>query len=361
MCQERNAVQKQVKALALLQSFLELLDCVRSMLRLEAISKNYGTVQAVKNVSLELAEDETLALLGPSGCGKSTLLRLIAGLESSDSGKIWLADQNITCLSPQARAFGMVFQDYALFPHLNVEKNISFGLTRKSHEEKRKRVRELLHVVELSGYENRKIHELSGGEQQRVALARALAPQPPILLLDEPLSNLDMTLRETLKQELHFILAKLKIRAIYVTHDQAEAFALANRIAIMRDGHIIQIAKQNELFNQPANIWVAKFLGHLNIYTENQLSPGLGIKGPALLKNDLIRLGEGELDAVLQAHQLLGAMHQLWLLIPAWNLRLKWQGFSRELPKDLRVGDSVKLSIPPEAWLELPESVALAS
>ncbi|MCA9839717.1 MAG: ABC transporter ATP-binding protein [Trueperaceae bacterium] len=326
------------------------------MLRLENITKSYGNVQAVRGVSLELAEDETLALLGPSGCGKSTLLRLIAGLELANSGKITLGSQDITRATPQARGFGMVFQDYALFPHLNVEKNIAFGLAGESREEKRSRVKELLQLVELSGYESRKIHELSGGEQQRVALARALAPRPPILLLDEPLSNLDMTLRETLKQELRFILSKLKMRAIYVTHDQGEAFALANRIAIMREGKIVQVAKQNELYNQPASSWVANFLGHPNLYREKQLANVAGVNGPAVLRNDLIKLGEGSLEATLQAHQLLGGLHQLWLMIPAWNLSLRWQGFTRELPENLKVGDTLKLSIPQEAWLELPET-----
>lgn len=326
------------------------------MLRLENICKNYGKVPAVRGVSLELAQDETLALLGPSGCGKSTLLRLIAGLELADSGKIFLADQDITRVTPQARGFGMVFQDYALFPHLNVEKNIAFGLAGESRDEKHKRVTELLQLVELSGYEKRKIHELSGGEQQRVALARALAPRPPILLLDEPLSNLDMTLRETLKQELRFILSKLKIRAIYVTHDQGEAFALANRIAIMREGKIVQVARQNELFNQPASAWVANFLGHPNLYRKPQLERVIGVKGPAVLRNDLIKLGEGPLTAKLQAHQVLGGMHQLWLHIPEWNLSLRWQGFTRELPDPLNIGDTLKLSIPQEAWLELSET-----
>ncbi len=329
------------------------------MLRVDNITKTYGNVEAVKGVSLDLNEDETLALLGPSGCGKSTLLRLIAGLELSDSGKLWLGSKDITQASPQARGFGMVFQDYALFPHLNVEKNIAFGLAGESRKVKQERVSELLKLVELSGYESRKIHELSGGEQQRVALARALAPRPPILLLDEPLSNLDMTLRETLKQELRFILSKLSIRAIYVTHDQGEAFALANRIAIMRDGKIVQIAKQNELYNKPANSWVANFLGHPNLYGKKQLLNVPNIKGPAVLRNDLIKLEGGTLGAKVQAHQLLGGMHQLWLVVPSWNLSLRWQGFTRELPENLKVGDELKLFIPEQAWLELPEQTKI--
>jgi ABC-type Fe3+/spermidine/putrescine transport system ATPase subunit len=329
------------------------------MLRLETISKNYGTVRAVENVSLQLS-DETLALLGPSGCGKSTLLRVIAGLEQPDGGSLYLGERDITNVPPQSRGFGMVFQDYALFPHLNVEKNIAFGLSGQSAAEKTKRVGELLELVGLSNYEKRRIHELSGGEQQRVALARALAPEPKILLLDEPLSNLDLTLRDTLKQELRSILSSLGIGAVYVTHDQGEAFALAQRIAVMKQGSIVQVAPQGELYNQPANPWVARFLGHPNLYTAKQLN-ALGMKGDAALRSDLIRLlptDEVGLEASVQAYQLLGNVHQLWLLVKPWNLSLRWQGFSREIPENLRVGDTLQLEIPERAWIRF-ESAAV--
>jgi ABC-type Fe3+/spermidine/putrescine transport system ATPase subunit len=322
------------------------------MLRLENISKNYGSVRAVENVSLQLS-DETLALLGPSGCGKSTLLRVIAGLEQPDGGSLYLGERDITHVPPQSRGFGMVFQDYALFPHLNVEKNIAFGLAGQTGVEKMKRVGELLELVGLSNYEKRRIHELSGGEQQRVALARAIAPKPAILLLDEPLSNLDLTLRDTLKQELRSILSSLGIGAVYVTHDQGEAFALSQRIAVMKQGSIVQVALQSELYNQPANPWVARFLGHPNLYTVKQLS-SLGIQSDAALRSDLIRLlpqHEVGLGASVQAYQLLGNVHQLWLLVKPWNLSLRWQGFSREVPETLRVGDTVQLDIPEQAWI----------
>jgi putative spermidine/putrescine transport system ATP-binding protein len=331
------------------------------MLRLEKVSKSYGTVQAVENVSLELS-DETLALLGPSGCGKSTLLRIIAGLEQPDSGSLYLGDRDITHVPPQSRGFGMVFQDYALFPHLNVERNIAFGLAGQSGSEKTKRVGELLELVGLSTYQKRRIHELSGGEQQRVALARAIAPKPEILLLDEPLSNLDLTLRDTLKQELRSILSSLGIGAVYVTHDQGEAFALAQRIAVMKQGSVVQVAAQSELYHKPANPWVARFLGHPNLYTAKQLS-SLGIKTDAALRSDLIRLlpkDEVGLEASVQAYQLLGNLHQLWLLVKPWNLSLRWQGFSREVPESLKVGETVQLEIPERAWIrfETTEMVA---
>ncbi len=327
-------------------------------LRLDNVSKRYGAVQAVRNVSLELAEGETLALLGPSGCGKSTLLRLIAGLEDVDGGRISLGTDDITHATPQARGFGMVFQDYALFPHLSVAKNVMFGLTGMSGAVKRERVAELLDLVGLKDYGARRIYELSGGEQQRVALARALAPRPPILLLDEPLSNLDMTLRENLKRELRFILSKLDIRAVYVTHDQGEAFALAHRIAVMRRGEIIQVARQNELYHQPATRWVAQFLGHPNLYSARQLERVPQLGGPAVLRTDLVGLGRGAYTADVQAHQVLGGVHQLWLNVPQLGLSLRWQGYTRELPSALKVGDRVALDIPAQAWLELPEAAA---
>ena len=328
------------------------------MLNVTDMVKYYGAVQAVDGVSVELHEGETLALLGPSGCGKSTLLRLIAGLETPDGGRVTLNERDLTYATPQQRGFGMVFQDYALFPHLSVEKNVAFGLVQMSRGEKRERVGELLELVGLAGFEERRIHELSGGEQQRVALARALAPSPPILLLDEPLSNLDMTLRETLKRELRFILSKLNIRAIYVTHDQGEAFALANRIAVMRAGKIVQVAPQNELYHHPASSWVARFLGHPNLYSAQQLKSVPNLNGPAVLRTDLVRLGTGDHKAAVQAHQVLGGLHQLWLNVPGLSLSLRWQGFTRELPQNLEVGDSVQVDLPKEAWLELPSEVA---
>ncbi len=332
------------------------------MLRLEHVSKNYGSLHAVENVSLELS-DETLALLGPSGCGKSTLLRVIAGLEQPDSGALYLGERDITNVPPQARGFGMVFQDYALFPHLNVEKNIAFGLQGKSGAEKTRRVGELLELVGLTNYEKRRIHELSGGEQQRVALARAVAPKPAILLLDEPLSNLDLTLRDTLKQELRLVLSSLGIGAVYVTHDQGEAFALSQRIAVMRQGSIVQVAAQSELYNKPNSPWVARFLGHPNLYIAKQLG-SLGIKTDAALRSDLIRLlpkDEVGLEASVQAYQLLGNIHQLWLLVKPWNLSLRWQGFSREVPETLRVGDTVQLNIPESAWIRFEADAELTT
>jgi ABC-type Fe3+/spermidine/putrescine transport system ATPase subunit len=321
-------------------------------LQLLSVSKRYPKVAAVREVTLSLAAGETLALIGPSGCGKSTLLRLIAGLEPVSSGNITLGGTDITHQSAKARGFGMVFQDYALFPHLNVLQNVMFGLAQRPPAERRRRALAMLERVALPHYADRRIFELSGGEQQRVALARALAPEPPLLLLDEPLSNLDHNLRESLKQALAELLGQLGVRAIYVTHDQSEAFALAQRVAVMRQGALEQLAHKTTLYSQPRTLWIARFLGHQNVYTAAQLiqSP---VKGPALLRSDLIRIGEGATLATVRAHEVLGETQLLTLWVDSWQLTLRWRGFARELPAALRVGETVRLAVPEAAWVPL--------
>jgi ABC-type Fe3+/spermidine/putrescine transport system ATPase subunit len=327
-------------------------------LRLGGLCKRYGATKALDGVSLDLAAGETLALLGPSGCGKSTLLRLIAGLEAADAGSIWLGDQNITMRPPQARGFGLVFQDYALFPHLNVASNIAYGLVERgwSAKARRARVDELLSVVGLSGYGTRKSYELSGGEQQRVALARALAPKPALLLLDEPLSNLDAALREDLKLQLKALLDGLGIGAIYVTHDQSEAFTVADRIAVMRAGKLKQVAGSGELFDHPATLWVARFLGHRNIYRRGEVEGLAKLEAPlVLLRSDLITLGRGAHRALVLSHGQLGALHELELKLDSPAIKLLWSGFAREMPAGIRAGDHVQLEILPGAMAGLED------
>src|SRR5690606_17354658 len=215
----------------------------------------------VGGVSLDVASGATLGLLGPSGCGKSTLLRLAAGLESPDGGRVLFEGRDVTLDPPQARRFGVVFQDFALFPHLDVAGNVAFGLVEQGvgRAEREARVGELLELVGLSGLQRRRVDRLSGGQQQRVALARALAPNPPLLLLDEPLSNLDEALRHELKDEIVSLLDELAIAAIYVTHDQAEAYAVADEVAVMREGRLVQVATREELLEKPADAWTARF------------------------------------------------------------------------------------------------------
>jgi ABC-type Fe3+/spermidine/putrescine transport system ATPase subunit len=266
---------------------------------------------------------------------------------------VWLDDREITHLPPQKRGFGLVFQDYALFPHLNVERNIAYGLVEKgwSKGARRDRVDELLAQVGMSGYGRRRPFELSGGEQQRVALARALAPRPPLLLLDEPLSNLDLALREELKGQLRALLGGLDISAVYVTHDQSEAFTLADRIAVMRAGRIEQIEAAASLFDAPRTVWIARFLGHGNIYPREALGALAGALGSpfALLRADLVSLGTGAHRATLTSHERVGALHELSLRLFEPTISLRWRGFSRDLPGPLRVGSSVRLDIPSQA------------
>jgi len=243
-------------------------------LSLQNISKRYDSVAAVKDIALEIERGEFFGLLGPSGCGKTTTLRMIAGLEKPDTGLISFDERDITNITPEARGFGMVFQNYALFPHLNVFENVVFGLRarRKAKPEIAERVALALELVQLPGYEKRGVAELSGGQQQRVAIARAIAIEPALLLFDEPLSNLDVTLREETRGELRELVKRLGLTAVYVTHDQEEAFALCDRIAVMFEGQILQLGAPRELYERPARVSVARFLGRNNLIRAMRLS-----------------------------------------------------------------------------------------
>lgn len=222
----------------------------------------------VGGVTLAVAPGRTLAIIGPSGCGKTTLLRLIAGIERAQAGTLRFDGQDLAGVPAHRRGFGMVFQDFALFPHLNVGRNVAFGLRRRgggAEDDTKRRVAELLSTVGLEGFEHRRVGSLSGGEQQRVALARALAPRPRLLMLDEPLGSLDRGLREHLLLELKEILTDLDIPAIYVTHDQFEAFAIADRLAVMRAGRFVQEGTPRDVYSEPGTEFVARFLGFENI------------------------------------------------------------------------------------------------
>ena len=228
-------------------------------------TKRFDDVLAVDGVSLALEEGEILSILGPSGCGKTTLLRLFAGFETLDEGEIRIRERLVSApsfhLPPEQRNVGMVFQEYALFPHLSVAQNVLFGLTRLPGEQGRKRLAEVLQLVRLTGLEERYPHELSGGQQQRVALARTLAPRPVTVLLDEPFSNVDATLRADMRREVEAILRENHITTVFVTHDREEAFAIADRIAVMSDGRIDQIDTPDVLYHAPATRFVARMSG----------------------------------------------------------------------------------------------------
>jgi iron(III) transport system ATP-binding protein len=239
-----------------------------SMIRLEGVTKRFGATTAVDEASLCVEYGEVVALLGPSGCGKTTLLRLIAGFEDPDGGTVDVAGRRVagagTWVPPERRRVGMVFQDYALFPHLTVAENVGFGLRRRARSA---RVAELLGIVGLDGLGRRYPHELSGGQQQRVALARALAPSPELVLLDEPWSNVDPFLRETLRAEVSEIIRPLGVTVLLVTHDREEAFSVADRIALMRDGAVVQEGTSEDIYFSPVSRWAAEFVGAANVLT----------------------------------------------------------------------------------------------
>ena len=232
-------------------------------LELAGLTKTFDGRHAVEALSLTLERGEVLALLGPSGSGKTTTLRLLAGFEAPDAGRVLLEGRDVTGLTPVARRFGMVFQHYALFPHLDVGANVAFGLESRGVRgaELARRVEEALALVDMAGFERRPVANLSGGQQQRVALARALAPEPRVLLLDEPLSNLDPALRERTRRELRALVHRLGITAVVVTHEQEDAFDLGDRIALLRDGHLEQLGTADELYATPATAFVAAFIG----------------------------------------------------------------------------------------------------
>jgi ABC-type Fe3+/spermidine/putrescine transport system ATPase subunit len=234
-----------------------------AFLRLEGLVKRFDGTVAVDRLSLALERGEMLALLGPSGSGKTTTLRLLAGFEAPDQGRVVVDGEDVTRVAPVSRRFGMVFQHYALFPHLDVRSNVAFGLESLGvHDaELDRRVDRALALVDLAGFGPRRIAQLSGGQQQRVALARALAPEPRVLLLDEPLSNLDPTLRERTRREIRDVIHRVGITTVLVTHEQDEAFELGDRVAVLRGGRLEQVGTPDELYGAPANVFVAGFVG----------------------------------------------------------------------------------------------------
>jgi ABC-type Fe3+/spermidine/putrescine transport system ATPase subunit len=238
-----------------------------SLLDIRDVSKSYGETPALRGVSLRVAAGAIVCLLGPSGCGKTTLLRLVAGLEHADSGTICVEGRPIDGVPPHRRGFGLMFQDYALFPHRNVAENVAFGLRMQNLPRKRiaARVAEMLELVGLAGYNRRRVYELSGGERQRVALARSLAPSPRLLMLDEPLGALDRALRERLLDDLRAILKRVGVTSIYVTHDQAEAFAIADWLVLMNAGQIEQQGRPEQVYRHPVTAFAARFLGLTNL------------------------------------------------------------------------------------------------
>ena len=311
------------------------------MLSVRSITKDYDGAPLLRGVSLEAAAGEVVCLLGPSGCGKSTLLRIIAGIEAQEGGEIWFDGDRIDGTPAHARGFGMMFQDGALFPHLSAADNIGFGLRMRGEAPaaRRARIDELLELVGLPGFGPRKVYTLSGGERQRIALARTLAPEPRLLMLDEPLSALDRELHDRLLDELSQILTRAGrgVTTLYVTHDQQEAFALADRIIVMREGLVAQAGTPDEIYRAPASADVARFLGFSNLLAASLLSregdtvvartalgdvrlaagPGLASDGPTtlLIRPEAARIGAQPsgwvMDGVVRERSFRGAQTRL--------------------------------------------------
>lgn len=291
------------------------------MLVVENAVVHFGERAALDGVSLEVADGDVLTILGPSGCGKTTLLRAIAGLQPLEAGRVVLDGRDLSAVPSHHRGIGLVFQDLALFHHRDVFGNVAFGLRMRGDTSERiaRRVGELLELVGLEGFERRPIATLSGGEQQRVALARALAPEPRVLLLDEPLGSLDRRLRDRLLEDLGRLFDELRVTAVYVTHDQAEAFALGDRVAVMRDGRIVQIGVPDDLWARPADADLARFLGLRNVEDNAVVRPEAvavrrredGVEGDGIVVSAvrhgptvhvMIRLNDGrELEAAVTA------------------------------------------------------------
>lgn len=267
-------------------------------LELKEIKKSFTEGEAVlDNISLEISKGEFITLLGSSGCGKTTTLRIIAGLEQPDAGSVWLDGREVTGLEPNQRNVNTVFQNYALFPHMNVAENIGYGLKLKKvpKSEIRKKVSQMLELVQLEGYEKRKPSELSGGQKQRVAIARALVNNPKVLLLDEPLGALDLQLRRAMQIELKHLQKKLGITFIYITHDQEEAINMSDRIAVMKDGRIEQIGTPDEIYNHPKTSYVATFVGNANILH--------GVAESIQGQNAIVKIGNDKVIVKLETSQ----------------------------------------------------------
>lgn len=317
-------------------------------LELKEIKKSFTEGEAVlDNISLEISKGEFITLLGSSGCGKTTTLRIIAGLEQPDAGSVWLDGREVTGLEPNQRDVNTVFQNYALFPHMNVAENIGYGLKLKKvpKSEIKKKVSQMLELVQLEGYEKRKPSELSGGQKQRVAIARALVNNPKVLLLDEPLGALDLQLRRAMQIELKHLQKKLGITFIYITHDQEEAINMSDRIAVMRDGRIEQIGTPDEIYNHPKTSYVATFVGNANILH--------GVAESIQGENAIVKIGNDRVIVKLETSQqntedtggkqYLSAGEKVTLAVRSENILLQEIAVTGDTGTDYR--DAVDISV----------------
>jgi iron(III) transport system ATP-binding protein len=349
---------------------------------LRGLTRRYGDVAAVDDLSLEVKPGELVALLGPSGCGKTTTLRLVAGFLAPEAGEIWVGDRCLssarTVVPPERRRMAMIFQSYALWPHMTVAQNVGYGLRFKrelSRADRQRRVTEMLRVVQLAGYEARYPGELSGGQQQRVAVARALVVEPEILLLDEPLSNLDANLREEMRFEIRRLHEKFGITTLYVTHDQAEAMVISDRIAVLERGRVVQLGTADEVFLAPRTRFVAEFIGRTNLLDGIAMGPDLVAHGRLRLRvgggtlmpgtrvavsirpHDIV-VGDGAtaanaLRGIVQRASFLGDGVDYQIQVADSDVVLR---VAAPVSPRWRAGESVSLSIDPAACIALAAS-----
>jgi putative spermidine/putrescine transport system ATP-binding protein len=342
-------------------------------LTIQGLRKTYGAVTAADITRLEAQRGQLLTLLGPSGCGKTTTLRCIAGLVQADAGAILIGGRDITGLPTHRRNLGMVFQNYAIFPHMTVFENVAYGLKGRGLSAKavRERVEEALHLVELTGFEQRYRHQLSGGQQQRVALARAVAYEPDVLLLDEPFSNLDAKLRKTMRLQVRKLQQRLQLTTVFVTHDQQEALSLSDVVAVINQGRLEQVGTPSEVYHRPASEFVADFIGSTNlipgvvqsyaapirqaevlvegnarlrVFHEQPLEPGLQVK--VLCKPEHLRLGaDGPLRGQVSAVAYLGSVIQYQVDVGACSLEVVAPADAAPVGE---IGSEVHLDVQPD-------------
>ncbi len=341
-------------------------------LALKNLFKSYGDRVVVNDVSLDVRAGEFFSMLGPSGCGKTTTLRMIGGFEQPDRGHIFIDNRDVTRDEPEERPLNTVFQNYSLFPHLNVKENVRFGLRfenpfNKNEKSEDQRVAEALELVQLASFGERRVHQLSGGEQQRVALARALILEPSVLLLDEPLGALDAQLRARLQIELATLQRQIGITFIYVTHDQHEAFTMSDRIGVMRDGRLMQVGAPRELYESPDSVEVAQFVGAANLIAGEVVSRGvvqfadenfvcsesapLG-KGMMMIRPERIRIGSGSHKAMIERVTFAGS--SLRVTLKLGSVIINAEVPNDEISSNLSAGQITTIDILPDAVRVLP-------
>ena len=339
---------------------------------LQNLFKSYGDRMVVNDVSLEVRAGEFFSMLGPSGCGKTTTLRMIGGFEQPDSGSVFIDNRDVTRDEPEERPLNTVFQNYSLFPHLNVKENVKFGLRfensfNKSAKSEDQRAIEALELVQLASFGERRVHQLSGGEQQRVALARALILEPSVLLLDEPLGALDAQLRARLQIELATLQRQIGITFIYVTHDQHEAFTMSDRIGVMREGRLMQVGAPRELYEMPNSVEVAQFVGAANLIvgrvTQRGVAEFAGEKfvapdsaplgeGMMMIRPERIRIGTGSHNAVIERVTFAGS--SLRIALKLGNATLNAEVPNDETSASLVAGQETTIDVLPDAVRVLP-------